>query len=104
MSGGWSVSRILEGALRLEVERLCREAEAHAREGERAEALARLLEAWELLPEPREAYAAAADIYRGLSGVLRDQGLLSGGLDLLVPGRGPLGPGPATAGWRPGAD
>jgi hypothetical protein len=71
-------------ALRAEVERLCHEGERHAAAGERAEALACFIEAWERLPEPREEWDVSPSIYRGLMLVLRQQRELTGGIDLVL--------------------
>jgi len=50
---------------------LCREGDRHVARGEDAAALACLVEAWELLPEPREECPATADVFRGFTRVLR---------------------------------
>jgi hypothetical protein len=97
------VSRILQGAQRVEVERLCRQGDEHAAAGEHAEALACFMEAWELLPEPREEYLATAQVFRGFTGVLRARGPL-GGLDLLFAGRSHFAPVLAAMGWRASDD
>ena len=98
------MSRILEGAKRNEVERLCRLGEEHAEAGEHAEALECFMEAWALLPEPREAYPDTARIFRGFTRVLRSGGALGGGLDLLMSGRSHFAPVMAAMGWRTGDD
>ena len=98
------MSRILQGPERNEVERLCREGDEHARSGEHAEALACFMEAWELLPEPREEYQATAQVFRGFTSVLRHQGALGGGLDLLFSGRSHFAPVLAALGWRSSDD
>jgi hypothetical protein len=101
---GGAVSRILEVAQRSEVERLCGQGEAHAAAGESAEALACFLEAWELLPEPREEYLATSDVFRGFTRVLRARGDLGGGLELLLSARSRFAPVLAAMGWRSGGD
>jgi len=103
-SPGGHVSRILQGPARGEVERLCREGDEHASAGEHAEALECFMEAWALLPEPREAYPDTARIFRGFTRVLRAGGALGGGLDLLMSGRSHFAPVLAAMGWRAGDD
>jgi len=98
------VSRILQGAERERVERLCRAGDQHARAGEHAEALACFMEAWELLPEPREEYPATAEVFRGFTRVLRHHGTLGGGIDLLFSGRHHFAPVLAAMGWRASDD
>jgi thioredoxin-like negative regulator of GroEL len=98
------VSRILQGAARDEVERLCREGDQHAAAGEHAEALECFMEAWALLPEPREEYLDTARIFHGFTRVLRAGGALGGGLDLLMSGRSHFAPVLAAMGWRAGED
>jgi hypothetical protein len=94
------VSRILQGNARLEVERLCRQGDDHAAAGEHAEALACFMEAWELLPEPREEYLDTATVFRGFTRVLRARGSLGGGLELLLSARSRFAPVLAAIGWR----
>jgi hypothetical protein len=98
------MSRILEGAARDEVERLCREGHEHAEAGEHAEALACFMEAWESLPEPREAYPATALVFRGFTRVLRARGGLGDGLELLLSARTRFAPVLAALGLRPSAE
>ena len=78
------MERELSETLRAEVDRLCDEGERHAAAGERAEALASFIEAWELLPEPREEWDASTAIYRGLMRVLRQEGAPSAGYGLVL--------------------
>ena len=103
MARGGHVSRILQGAQRSEVDRLCREGDGHAAAGEHAEALACFVEAWELLPEPREEYQATARVLRGFTSVLRSRGP-AGGIDLFFTGRSHFAPVLAALGWRAGDD
>ena len=98
------MSRILEGRARQEVERLCRRGDEHAAAGEHAEALACYVEAWERLPEPREAYLDAAQVFRGLTRVMRARGALGDGLDLLLASRLHFAPVLAAMGWRSSED
>ncbi len=56
------------------VERLCREARLHAKDGERQLALAAYLEAWELLPEPKASWDASTLILSGLGDLLHASG------------------------------
>ncbi len=49
-----------------QVTELCRAGREHARRGEHAEALARYLEAWELLPEPKSGWEISAGILAGV--------------------------------------
>lgn len=86
------------------MERLCRQGDAHAAAGEDAEALACFLEAWERLPEPREAYAATALVFRGFTRVLRARGELGAGLELLLSSRAHFAPVLAAMGWRSSDD
>ncbi len=94
------MSKILQGSARSEVERLCRQGDEHAAAGEHAEALACFVEAWELLPEPREEYLDTALVFRGFTRVLRARGRLGAGLDLLLSSSLPFGPVLAAMGWR----
>lgn len=102
--GGPTVSRILEGRARQEVERLCRLGDDHAVAGEHAEALACYMEAWELLPEPREAYLDTTRVFRGFTRVMRARGALGEGLDLLLSSRLHFAPVLAAMGWRSSED
>jgi hypothetical protein len=71
-----------------EVVRLCRAGREHAEGGQRAEALADYLEAWELLPEPKESWDASTWILAAVGDLLRSGGDLSNALDLLLRVRG----------------
>jgi hypothetical protein len=53
------------------VEWLCHEGDRHTLGGELVEAAGCLLEAWALLPEPREECPATAEVLRGLTRLLR---------------------------------
>jgi len=86
------VSRILQGEQHVRIQLLCREGDGHASAGELAEALACYMEAWELLPEPREEYADAASVFRGFTGVLRSRGDLAPGLEIMLQSRTRLAP------------
>ncbi len=66
------------------VERLCREARKFAAEGDRSLALASYLEAWDLLPEPKESWDASTFILSAVGGLLRAGGDLGNALDVLV--------------------
>ena len=79
--------RYLQGAAHVKVELLCREGDAHASAGELAEALACYLDAWELLPEPREEFADADAVLRGFTRVLRARGDLATGLEIMLGSR-----------------
>jgi hypothetical protein len=65
------LSRALDQRRTAAVIRFCRRARAHAGRGERAEALSCFLEAWELLPEPKEAWDASAFVLAGVGDLLR---------------------------------
>ncbi|HYD41692.1 MAG TPA: hypothetical protein VEB43_12770 [Anaeromyxobacter sp.] len=56
------------------VERLCREARRHAKDGERQLALAAYLEAWELLPEPKASWDSSTLILSALGDLLHASG------------------------------
>ena len=56
------------------VERLCKEARQHARDGHRQLALAAYLEAWELLPEPKAGWSASTLILSALGDLLHESG------------------------------
>lgn len=86
------------------MERLCRRGDEHAAAGEHAEALACYVEAWELLPEPREAYLDASRVFRGFSRLMRARGALGEGLDLFLASRHHLAPVLAAMGWRVSED
>jgi hypothetical protein len=81
------VPRYLQGAQHVRVELLCREGDEHASAGELAEALACYMEAWELLPEPREEFADADAVLRGFTRVLRARGDLATGLEIMLGSR-----------------
>jgi hypothetical protein len=65
-----SVSRAVERR-QAKVVRLCREGRRHAARAEHAEALSCFLEAWELLPEPKEAWSASTFVLAGLGDLVR---------------------------------
>ena len=79
--------RFLQGEQHVKIQLLCREGDEHARAGEVAEALACYMEAWELLPEPREEYGDAAPILRGFTRVLHARGDLASGLEIMLGAR-----------------
>jgi len=56
------------------VERLCREARQHAKEGDRQLALAAYLEAWELLPEPKASWQASTLVLSAVGDLLHASG------------------------------
>ena len=66
------------------VVRLCHEARRFAGEGDRTMALASYLEAWELLPEPKESWDASTFILSAVGDLLRAGGDLGNALDRLV--------------------
>ncbi len=70
------------------VVRLCHEARRFAVEGDRTMALASYLEAWELLPEPKESWDASTFILSSVGDLLRAGGDLGNALDQLVRLRG----------------
>ncbi len=70
------------------VVRLCAEGRKLARDGDRATALASYLEAWELLPEPKESWDASTLILAAVGDLLRAGGDLGNALDVLVRLRG----------------
>ncbi len=63
-----------------EVIALCRAGRAQAGRARRAEALRCFLAAWELLPEPKEAWGASAFVLAGVGDLLRS------GADPFAPG------------------
>ncbi len=65
------MSRVLDHRRAAAVIRLCRRARAHAGRARRAEALSCLLEAWELLPEPKESWDASAYVLAGFGDLVR---------------------------------
>jgi hypothetical protein len=66
----------------------CAEGRQLARAGDRAAALASYLEAWELLPEPKESWDASTFILSAVGDLLRAGGDLGNALDVLVRLRG----------------
>jgi len=66
------------------VERLCGEARAQAERGDHSRALAKYLEAWEELPEPKEAWEASTRILSSVGDLMRSGGDLSRALDEVV--------------------
>ena len=79
--------RFLQGEQHVKIQLLCREGDEHASSGEFAEALACYMEAWELLPEPREEFSDATAILRGFTRVLRARGDLASGLEIMLGSR-----------------
>ncbi|WP_248352754.1 hypothetical protein [Anaeromyxobacter oryzae] len=61
---------MMDQRLESAVRRLCRDGAALAADGERAMALESYLEAWQLLPEPKDA-PIAADVRAGIRGLVR---------------------------------
>ena len=84
-----------------EVVELCRAGREHAERGERAEALADYLEAWELLPEPKESWDASTWILAAVGDLLRSGGDLANALELLLTVRGRTAGGRAEPGAAP---
>jgi hypothetical protein len=70
------------------VERLCREGRTLALQGERSLALSAFLEAWELLPEPKDAWDTSTLILASVGDLLRAGGDPSGAIELLLRSRG----------------
>jgi hypothetical protein len=70
------------------VERLCRDGRTLALEGERSLALSSFLEAWELLPEPKDAWETSTFILASVGDLLRAGGDLSGALEVLLRSQG----------------
>jgi hypothetical protein len=66
------------------VERLCREAREHLRDGDGSMALTAYLEAWDLLPEPKGSWDASTIILSSVGDLLRSSGDLSDALDVLL--------------------
>jgi len=64
------------------VERLCRTAREQAEKGDRSSALATYLEAWEELPEPKEAWEASTQILSSVGDLMRTGGDLSRALEV----------------------
>lgn len=67
---------------------LVRKAREHARREEYALALDRYLEAWELVPEPREAWDTSTHILAGVGDVLRARGDLARAMEVLLAAQG----------------
>jgi hypothetical protein len=70
------------------VVRLCAEGRRLAKDGDSTAALASYLEAWDLLPEPKESWDASTWILSAVGELLRAGGDLSSALDVLVRLRG----------------
>jgi hypothetical protein len=68
----------------------------HAELGENAEALSCLIEALELVPEPRSEHEVTQEIFHGLRRVLESRGDLGEGIELLMATRPGVGPVLAT--------
>lgn len=66
------------------VVRLCHDARQLAKDGDRTLALASYLEAWDLLPEPKESWDASTFILSAVGDLLRAGGDLANALDVLV--------------------
>jgi hypothetical protein len=66
------------------VARLCREARAHLKDGDRSMALTAYLEAWDLLPEPKGSYDASTIILSSVGDLLRSSGDLADALAVLL--------------------
>lgn len=79
---------VLDDATRDAIGRLCRQGRARVAAGDDGLALAALLEAWELLPEPKEAWAVAPAILDAVAGVLQRRAGRTDGLELLVRAEG----------------
>lgn len=77
------------------VERLCREARQHLKDGDRSMALTAYLEAWDLLPEPKGSWDASTIILSSVGGLLRSSGDLSNALDVLLRVKGRTAGAPA---------
>ncbi len=65
------MSRVLDRRRKAKVIRLCREGRAHAARAEDAQAVSCFLEAWELLPEPKESWDASGFVLAGIGDLLR---------------------------------
>ena len=72
-----TASAVLDPVRRADVARLCREGRALTAGGEPALALASYLEAWGLLPEPRETWESSTAILSAVGDLLREGGALS---------------------------
>jgi len=66
------------------VDRLCRRARQLAGEGGKSAALEAYLEAWDLLPEPKESYEASTLILSAVGDLLREGGDLANALEALL--------------------
>lgn len=66
------------------VDRLCREARQHLRDGDPSLALASYLEAWDLLPEPKTSFGASTLILSSVGDLLRAGGDLGNALEALL--------------------
>lgn len=91
------MSRILRDDEKRGVERLCLRGELHLAACEYGEALAFFLEAWELLPEPREGYQGTPRVIRGFTRIMRARSDLAEGIGLLLANRTGFAPAPAGA-------
>ena len=80
------------------VVRCCAEGRELAQAGDRAAALASYLEAWELLPEPKESWDVSTLILSAVGDLLRAGGDLGNALDVLVRLRGRTAGGAAATG------
>jgi hypothetical protein len=69
------------------VDRLCGEARDRAEKGDRSQALATYLEAWELLPEPKEGWEAATRILSAVGDLMHGGGDLSSALEVVLGGK-----------------
>ncbi len=68
-------------------DRLCVEARARAEKGDRSQALATYLEAWELLPEPKEGWEASTLILSAVGDLMRGGGDLASALEVVHGGK-----------------
>jgi len=78
------------------VDRLCRRAHELAGDGQKSAALGAYLEAWDILPEPKESYEASTLILSAVGDLLRQGGDLANALEALLRVKGRTA-GPATA-------
>ena len=69
------------------VDRLCDEARDRAEKGDRSQALATYLEAWELLPEPKEGWEASTRILSAVGDLMRGGGDLASALEVVHAGK-----------------
>jgi hypothetical protein len=88
------MGRVIERRLYEEIARLCAEGRRKALRGETPEALATYLEAWELLPDPKDAGDAAACVLSGLAQVLTARGDLSAATTVMHAARRAAGSAP----------